>query len=317
MGCRRLSFLLAGIAVVALTVVFYHSPEYPRTMSYLASSNLTEKINVAKIRLSDFHNTALVAMTEKINVAKIRLSDFHNTALAPYLSQMNVQAWELSNTVKDKVFELWQDAQAWEVSIIMNDKVSKLRKSAWFQDFVAGLDKALATVKVRLSPFWNRYLAATYEEKLTAVAAVLVALVCILVLRRRRARKASTEPLVAAMPAEMVQPAPVAVRPDPKILAERSANLRHRTSSPAPINRVHDENAPALANANSFLTHLNQVSDEDMKLIPGLGEKSVQMLTKYRSSVGAFTTWDDLRTAGVKPVVLAKLQKGSWHINSY
>merc|ERR1719199_2169753 len=97
----------------------------------------------------------------------------------------------------------------------------------------------------------------------------------------------------------MVPPVAPVPAPEMKVaapLAERSTTRRRRTDSPAPRSE-NNENARPMADTNSDLLYrLNTSTKEELDNVNGLGEKSIQMLLKYRGQQGELHSFDDLVT---------------------
>lgn len=90
--------------------------------------------------------------------------------------------------------------------------------------------------------------------------------------------------------------------------ARASVVRRRRTDSPARLEN--DENARPMAENGDLLHRLNTFSEYELQCISGLGQKSVQMLIKYRSNQGELQAIDDLVTkVGVRPTVWANFRR--------
>jgi DNA uptake protein ComE-like DNA-binding protein len=88
---------------------------------------------------------------------------------------------------------------------------------------------------------------------------------------------------------------------------------RSRCDSPRPVAENNENEAPqsncAMGSA-AFLSQLNNFSQEELLSLPGLGEKSVAKIVKYRSKHGEIHEIDELvGKVGLSRVIVTKMAK--------
>jgi len=76
-----------------------------------------------------------------------------------------------------------------------------------------------------------------------------------------------------------------------------SGSGRETTVSPSPVVSFSDERSAAAAPKRSYrgLLNLNRATEQDFDALPGIGPRLAEQIMKYRQSVGAFHSLDELR----------------------
>jgi len=90
----------------------------------------------------------------------------------------------------------------------------------------------------------------------------------------------------------------LAVNPSEGPQAEiASGNGRATAVSPAPVTPLPNQPATAAAPKRSHrgLLDLNRATEQDVDALPGIGPKLAERIMKYRQSMGAFHSLDELR----------------------
>jgi DNA uptake protein ComE-like DNA-binding protein len=110
-----------------------------------------------------------------------------------------------------------------------------------------------------------------------------------------------------AVSAIMKAPTPLRDRQAHPSLVQR----RRRSDSPAPVGEENTHNiAPSSLDEEELLAHLNSDSAEELRLVNGLGDKSIDKIIKWRSKYGTLSDVKDLQSkVGIHPATYANFAR--------
>jgi hypothetical protein len=235
-------------------------------------------------------------------------------ALAKYSGALNSTVF-----VDAKTYALAKYSKALDSTMFVDAKTYALAKYTQALDSAMLVDaKAYASVAYERLLSRAKGLSSTQQAILVGVSVLMVAAVLAVSCRRRRAKVLASAPEAVGSAdvstiAETQAANTLEMRTDESVPPSALRRRKSRLDSPRP-SLGNNENEAPLSNCTmgsaAFLSKCNSGTDEELLLIPGLGEKSVAKIVKYRSKHGEIHEIDELvGKVGLSRVIVTKIAK--------
>lgn len=299
---RKSVVLTAIVAILAIAcAAFYNAPEE-------AQAEFRSALVQAQERFAHQFNAAQAQLSQLSESAKVRVDEFHkDTLVLIYEATTFYITNAIVNThggVRLCLVGFAESCQDIPTKFIAALGVVSLRLDAARENAIAYIHSERL---VEFSKLTKGFLSSTAQDTLgrpssqmLGFIALPIGFVLLFVLLSKKRRKSLMAVAVAdvaipepvACPLAQITPAPFAAA-TPAPLSQGNFIRRRRTESPAARLQT-DENSRPVSDNTDLLYHLNTASKDDLHLISGLGEKSVQKLLMYRSTSGDLESIDDL-----------------------